>query len=117
VELLRRMSANTADTVSATVDATAIYRPGRWRICVAGARDHHDAVTAAAETASPNAPTGVATSDDDAAAPGWFAVALLPPDDERDPPAVAVYCPGAIEVGGIPPSLVTDTCRQRRRTE
>jgi hypothetical protein len=84
---------------------------------MAGARDHHDEITVAAETASPNAPTGVATSDDDAAAPGWFAGALLPPDDERDPPTVAVYCPGVREVGGIPPSLVTDTCRRGSRTE
>jgi hypothetical protein len=80
------MSANTADTLSATVDATAMYLPGRWRLGVDGARDHHDAVTAAAETSSPNAPT------------------------------VAVCGAGVSQVGGIPRSLVTDTCRRGRST-
>jgi hypothetical protein len=110
------MSAKAADTVSATVDATAIYLPSGWRIDVAGARGHHDEVTAAAETASPNAPISVARSDDDAVAPGWFAAALLPPDDERDPPTVVVYGAGFSQVGGIPLSLVTDTCRRGRST-
>jgi hypothetical protein len=110
------MSANTADTVSATVDATAIYLLGGWRIGVAGARDHHHQGTAPAETASPNAPTGVPRSDDDAAPPGRFAAALLPPDDERDPPSVAVSGAGVSQVGGIPRSLVTDTCRRGRGT-
>jgi hypothetical protein len=71
VDLLRRMSANTADTVSATVDAVA---------------------------------------------PGWFAAALLPPDDERDPSTVVVYSAGVSQVGGIPVSLVTATCRRGRST-
>jgi hypothetical protein len=112
VELLKPMSANTADTVSATADPTAIYLPGGWRSAVAGARSDHDEVTAAVETASPNAPTGVATSEDDEMAHAGFAAVLLAPDDERDPRTVAIDGAGVIELGGIPPSLLTDACRR-----
>jgi hypothetical protein len=117
VGLSRRQSANAADTVSATVDVKAVDLPAGWRSAVAGARDHRDELKAAAEIASPNAPTGVATSDDDEVALESFTAVLVPQDDRYDPHAVAVHCAGAGQVGWTPPSLCADACRQGPGTE
>jgi hypothetical protein len=84
---------------------------------VASARDQQDELTAAAEIASPNAPTGVATSDDDEVALGWFSAVLVPQDDEYDPHAVAIYCAGAGQVRWTPRRLCADACRRGPGTE
>jgi hypothetical protein len=117
VGLLRRTSANTADTVSATVNVEAVGLPAGWRIGVAGARCHQDEVKAATEIASPNGPTGVATSDVDEVGLGWFTAVLVPQDNEYEPRAVTVGCAGANQVGRIPPRLHADACRRGANTE
>jgi len=114
VGLLTRRSANTADTVSATVDVKAVDLPAGWRRGVASARDQEDELTAAAEIASP---TCVATSDDDEVALGWFSAVLVPQDDEYDPHAVAVDCAGAGQVDWTPRHLWADARRQGSGTE
>jgi hypothetical protein len=96
---------------------TAVDLPAGWRIGAAGARYHHDEVTAAAEIASPYAPTGVATSDDDEVARGWFTAVLVSEEDTYDPHAVEVSCAGANQVGGVPPRRCADGCRQGPSTE
>ena len=110
--LLRRTRATTADTASATVDVRAVGLPAGWRIGVARARDHHHEVTSAAGIASPNARTGVATSDVGEVPLGWFPAALVPQDNGYGPRAVAVDCGGANRVGGIPPRLHADARRR-----
>jgi hypothetical protein len=117
VGLLRRTRANTADTASATVDVTAVGLPAGWRIGVARAPDHHDEVTAAAEVASPNAPTRVVTSNVDEVPLGWFPGALVPQNNEHGQRAVTVDCAGVNQVGGIPPRLHADACRRGPSTE
>jgi hypothetical protein len=49
--------------------------------------------------------------------PEWFTAVLVVQDQECDPHAVTVYCAGANQVGGIPPSIGADAFRRGPSTQ